>query len=89
MRSNHYPPTDAIPAASVKSKSIGKHRVLAAALISGGLALAGLGLASGTAQADPGPVPQHYWCGGWWSWDWGHCNFDFDHHDFEHHDHDH
>lgn len=49
----------------------------------GGLGLAGLGLASGTAQADIGPVPMYHWCpGDFWdpgwgfNWDWGFCHDD-------------
>jgi hypothetical protein len=96
---NSEPATYTIPPASAaKPKSIGKRAALAATLlVSSGLALAGLGLASGTAQADPGPAPLHYqthhdddwypwWC---FDWDWDHCHYDFDHRDHDHHDHDH
>src|ERR1700731_836536 len=54
------------------------------ALVTGGLGLAGLGLASGTAQADIGPVPLYHWCpGDFWdpgwgdNWDGGNCHDDF------------
>lgn len=58
---------------------------LAATVVAtGGLALAGLGLASGTAQADIGPMPVYHWCPGdnWdpgWgnNWDWGVCHDDW------------
>jgi hypothetical protein len=52
-------------------------------LVSGGMGLAGLGLASGTAQAVPVPAPlwHHHWCPGdnWapeWgdNWDWQNCH---------------
>jgi hypothetical protein len=53
------------------------------ALVSGGLGLAGLGVAAGTAQAEPVPAPQYHWCpgdrwdGGWGgNWDWGRCHDD-------------
>ncbi|HME75943.1 MAG TPA: hypothetical protein VKI00_09890 [Mycobacterium sp.] len=57
---------------------------LAATMVAtGGLGLAGLGLASGTAQADIAPVPQYHWCPGdnWepgWgdNWNWGGCHDD-------------
>ena len=42
-------------------------RIIVAALLSGGLAVAGLGLAAGTASADPGfiePVGPYQWCPG-------------------------
>ena len=49
-----------------------------------GLGLAGFGLASGTAQAVVGPVPQYHWCPGdaWhpeWgnNWEGGVCHDDF------------
>ena len=40
--------------------------IVAGALLSSGFAVAGLGLAAGTAQAHPGPAPlDHYtWCPG-------------------------
>jgi len=57
---------------------------LAATVVAtGGLGLAGLGLASGAAQADIGPVPLYHWCPGdnWdpgWggNWDQGNCHDD-------------
>jgi len=41
-------------------------RIVAGALLSGGVAVAGLGLAAGTAQAKPGPAPLNHftWCPG-------------------------
>jgi hypothetical protein len=69
---------------------------LAATMVAtGGLGLAGLGLASGTAQADIGPVPLWYhWCpGDFWdqgwgfNWDWGFCHDDF-HRDIDGDNHD-
>src|ERR1700758_4190748 len=52
--------------------------------VSAGLGMAGLGLASGTAQAEPGPVPLYHWCpGDFWdpgwgdNWDGGNCHDDF------------
>jgi hypothetical protein len=52
--------------------------------VSAGLGMAGLGLASGTAQAEPGPVPLYHWCpGDFWdpgwgdNWEWGACHDDF------------
>jgi hypothetical protein len=56
MNANYNP--DTIPPATAKRRPIGTRAALAAALLSGGLALAGLGLASGTAQAAAGPAPQ-------------------------------
>jgi hypothetical protein len=38
-------------------------RIMAGALLSG-VAVAGLGLAAGTAQALPGPAPRYMWCPG-------------------------
>jgi hypothetical protein len=38
-------------------------RIIAGALLSGGLVSAGLGLGAGTAQAQPGPVPLNAWPG--------------------------
>ncbi len=38
--------------------------IIAAALVSGGIAVAGLGLAAGTAQAASGIAPQAHWCPG-------------------------
>ncbi|HZA09084.1 hypothetical protein [Mycobacterium sp.] len=53
------------------------------ALVSAGMGLAGLGLAAGTAQAEPGPFPTYHWCpGDFWdqgwgfNWDWGRCHDD-------------
>jgi hypothetical protein len=52
-------------------------------LFSGGLGLAGLGPAMGTAQAEPGFAPRYHWCPGddwrpeWgFNWDWGNCHDD-------------
>ena len=79
------PAIESIPPAAAKPKSIGKRATLSAVLLlSSGLALAGFGLASGTAQAEPVPVPQHPhfcdWDHGWYEdWDW-------DHHCHHHHD---
>jgi hypothetical protein len=39
-------------------------RIIAGALLSGGVALAGFGLAAGSAQAQPGPLPLIHWCPG-------------------------
>jgi hypothetical protein len=58
-------------------------RIIAAALLSGGIAVAGLGLGAGTAQADTGRP--HQWCpgdsmsfptgpGGFYSWDMNVCH---------------
>jgi hypothetical protein len=44
-------------------------RIIGGALLSGGVAVAGLGLAAGTAQATPGPAPRYMWCPGR-PWDW-------------------
>ncbi len=38
-------------------------RFIVGALVSGGVAVAGLGLAAGTAEAGPGPLPQQGWPG--------------------------
>jgi hypothetical protein len=53
-------------------------------LVSGGVGLTGLGLASGTAQAEPTPAPLYHWCpGDFWdpgwgfNWDWGLCHDDW------------
>jgi hypothetical protein len=61
--------------------------------VSAGLGIAGLGLASGTAQAEPGPVPLYHWCpGDFWdpgwgdNWEWGGCHDDF-HRDMDGWDH--
>jgi hypothetical protein len=44
-------------------------RIIAGALLSGGLVSAGLGLAAGTAQAQPGFAPLYQWCPGQhWQW---------------------
>ena len=56
--------------APAKRQSIGK-RAAVAALLSGGMALAGLGLTSGTAQAQPAPAPQHY------EYDYEYCSWAF------------
>jgi hypothetical protein len=65
------------------------------ALVTGGLGLSGLGLASGTAQAVPGPFPAYHWCPGddwhpeWgFNFDWGACHDDH-HRDFDGDNHDH
>jgi hypothetical protein len=56
-------------------------RVITGALLSGGVAVAGLGLATGTALADTGV--QHHWCPGSrdstaptpnYNWDWHVCH---------------
>jgi hypothetical protein len=64
------------------------------ALVTGGLGLAGLGLASGPAQAEPGPFPSYHWCpgdfwdSGWgFNWDGGVCHDDF-HRDIDGDNHD-
>lgn len=71
---------------SAPKKSLAK-RAAAALLMGGGIAIAGLGLASGTAQADPGPqdhqppsYSQDHQPHSWYSefdhqWYW--CWFDF------------
>jgi hypothetical protein len=49
-------------------------RLCTSALVAGGLALSGLGLAVGTAQAAPVPAPtyHHHWCpGDNWDTGWG------------------
>lgn len=52
-----------------------KSRILRAAtalLLSGGIGLTGLGVAGGTAQADPHGPPRYHWCpGDFWNPDWG------------------
>jgi hypothetical protein len=64
-------------------------------LVSGGLGVAGLGLASGTAQAEPsfGFAPLYHWCpGDFWdpgwgdNWESGGCHDDF-HRDMDGWDH--
>jgi hypothetical protein len=64
-----------------------------AAVVAGGLVLAGLGLASGTAQAEPSPFPAYHWCpGDFWdpgwgfNWDGGFCHDDH-HRDIDADDH--
>jgi hypothetical protein len=64
------------------------------ALVTGGLGLVGLGLASGPAQAEPGPFPAYHWCpGDFWdpgwgnNWDGGFCHDDF-HRDMDGDNHD-
>jgi hypothetical protein len=43
-----------------------------AVLVSAGLGLAGLGLAAGTATAEPVFAPQYHWCpGDYWDPGWG------------------
>ncbi len=37
-------------------------RIVAGALLSSGVAMAGFGLAAGTAEAQPGLAPQVHWC---------------------------
>ena len=39
-------------------------RIIAGTLLSGGLAVTGVGLAAGIAQAQPGPAPLGRWCPG-------------------------
>jgi hypothetical protein len=39
-------------------------RIIAGTLLSGGVAVAGMGLAAGTAQADGNWGPPHHWCPG-------------------------
>jgi hypothetical protein len=63
-------------------------------LVSGGLGLAGLGLASGPAQAEPGPFSAYHWCpGDFWdpgwgfNWEGGVCHDDF-HRDIDGDNHD-
>jgi hypothetical protein len=67
-------------------KSIAK-RAAAAALLSGTLALLGLGFTTGVAQAEPGSAAvvhsQQPDCWDWWYW------FDYDHYHYHDHDHDH
>jgi hypothetical protein len=76
-----------------KRQSLAK-RAAAAALLSGSMALAALGMTAGTAQAQPiAPVPQHWgyeYCSWAW-WDWDHCHDFYYWHDWDwkHHDHDH
>ncbi len=67
--------------AAARPKPRGKRAALAAAVVSAGLTLFGLGLAAGTAQAAPGLLPTHHWCpGDHWDegWgdnrDWHHCH---------------
>jgi hypothetical protein len=59
----------------------------ATVVVAGGLGLAGMGLASGTAQAEPGLAPSYHWCpGDVFPPEWG-LNFDwFTCHDDHHHD---
>jgi hypothetical protein len=40
------------------------NRIIAGALLSGGVAIAGIGLAAGAAQAQPGLAPLARWCPG-------------------------
>ncbi|MCV6974792.1 hypothetical protein [Mycobacterium bourgelatii] len=58
-------------------------RWVTAVLASGGLALSGLGLTAGVAQAVPPPMPTLHWCpGDYWdpawediyNWDWHACH---------------
>jgi hypothetical protein len=64
--------------------------------VSAGLGLAGLGLASGSAQAEPlAPAPLYHWCPGedwhpeWgFNFDWFTCHDDF-HRDIDGNNHDH
>ena len=65
-----------------------RRRVIAAAVMSAGVALAGLGSSAGMAQADPEPGPNdaHHWCPGQepvrtgnartdpLNWDWNICH---------------
>ena len=47
-------------------------RIIDGALLSGGVAITGFGLATGTAQAEPGFAPLVYWCPGQpWDPAWG------------------
>ncbi|MDT5131318.1 MAG: hypothetical protein QOE41_629 [Mycobacterium sp.] len=62
-------------------------------MVTSALGLAGLGLASGSAQAVVGPVPDYHWCpGDFWhpewgnNWDGGVCHDDF-HRDMDGNDH--
>ena len=48
--------------ATVRPKPRGKRATLAAAVLSAGLTFFGLGLAAGTAQAAPGPLPTRWQC---------------------------
>ncbi|WP_418005030.1 hypothetical protein ACNO8X_09265 [Mycobacterium sp. PDNC021] len=74
-----------------KRQSLAK-RAVTAALVSGSMALAGLGMTAGTAQAQPSaPIPQtwgYQYCSWAW-WDWEHCHYYWDWHnwDWKHHDH--
>jgi hypothetical protein len=59
-------------------------RAAAAVLMSGGVGLAGLGVASGIAQATPVPAPLYHWCpGDFWdpgwgfNWEWFACHDDW------------
>jgi hypothetical protein len=63
MNTNHSP--DVIPPAAAKRSALG-NRALAAALLAGSFALAGLGVASGIAHAAPRPTVDRNWC---WTWD--------------------
>ena len=87
---------DTVQPAAPKPKRITKRAALAATLlVSGGLALVGMGLGSGIAQAQPIPAPQHFWHYCEWNHDWYFFDWDFDHychydfsdyHDYDHHD---
>jgi hypothetical protein len=59
MNTNQSP--NAIRTAAATRKTT-RNRTVAGVLLAGGLALAGLGLASGTAQAAPTPAPQGNLC---------------------------
>lgn len=59
-------------------------RIATAIVVSGGVGLTGLGLATGTAQAEPIPAPMYHWCpGDFWdpgwgfNWEWNTCHDDF------------
>jgi hypothetical protein len=57
-------------------------RISTTVLVSAGLGLAGIGMASGTATAQPGPTPLTRWCPGqnkparapWPDFDWSVCH---------------
>jgi hypothetical protein len=54
--------TDSISTSAPATRKAFGYRVLSAASLAGGFALAGLGVASGTAQAAPVPAPQGNLC---------------------------
>jgi hypothetical protein len=67
---------------SIRTRTAG---IATTMLVTGGLGMAGLGLAAGTAHAEPFPAPTYHWCpGDFWDPGWG-FNWDFgvchdDHH---------